>query len=90
MSYGQPGFPELTNFGLRHTVGAGVLDATLENVAQWIMDPQTVKPGNYMPTLWAEDDPNREEEATAIAAYLLSLGADQASDRAQTVAMGGN
>ncbi len=90
VSYGQPGFPELTNFGLRHTVGAGVLDATLENVAQWIMDPQTVKPGNYMPTLWAEDDPNREEEATAIAAYLLSLGTDQASDRAQTVAMGGN
>ncbi len=90
VSYGQPGYPELTNFGLRHTVGAGVLDATLENVAQWIMDPQTVKPGNHMPTLWAEDDPNREEEATAIAAYLLSLGADQASSGQETVAMGGN
>ncbi|HEX7041488.1 MAG TPA: cytochrome c oxidase subunit II [Trueperaceae bacterium] len=94
VSYGQPQFPELTNFGLRHTVGAGVLDATLENVAQWIMNPQSVKPGNHMPTLWAEDDPNREEEATAIAAYLLSLGAEQrtadAGDTLAVSAPGGN
>jgi len=77
VSYGQPNFPNLTNFGQRHTVGAGLLEANLENVAAWIMDPQAIKPGNYMPTLWQEDDPNREEEATAIAAYLLSLGSDE-------------
>ncbi len=89
VSYGQPTFPELTNFGLRHTVGAGVLDATLENVARWIMNPQDVKPGNHMPTLWAEDDPNREEEATAIAAYLLSLGVEQqAADVGDALAVG--
>src|SRR5680860_1922075 len=77
VSYGQPNFPNLTNFGQRHTVGAGLLEAHVENVAAWIMDPQAIKPGNYMPTLWQEDDPNREEEATAIAAYLLSLGSDE-------------
>lgn len=89
VSYGQPQFPDLTNFGLRNTVGAGVLDATLDNVAQWIMDPQSVKPGNRMPTLWAADDPNREQEARAIAAYLLSLGTQQrAADAGNTLAMG--
>ena len=77
VNVGQRNFPNLTNFGQRLTVGAGVLEANLENVAAWIMDPQAIKPGNYMPTLWQEDDPNREEEATAIAAYLLSLGSDE-------------
>src|SRR5690554_5311449 len=89
VSYGQPRYPDLTNFGQRLTVGAGVLEATLENVAQWIMDPQSVKPGNYMPTLWAEDDPNREEEATAITAFLLSLGSEQqAADAGDALALG--
>jgi len=75
VTVGQPSFPDLTNFGQRTSVGAGVLDATLENVAAWIADPQSIKPGNYMPTLWTENDPNRDAEAHAIAAYLLSLGA---------------
>src|SRR5690606_16746459 len=75
VNVGQPGFPNLTNFGLRNSVGAGMLDATLDNVAAWVADPQAIKPGNRMPTLWTEDDPNRDAEARAIAAYLLSLGA---------------
>jgi hypothetical protein len=42
-----------------------------------------------MPTLWAADDPNREQEARAIAAYLLSLGTQQrAADAGNTLAMG--
>lgn len=75
VSVGQSNFPDLTNFGQRTSVGAGVLDATIENVTAWIADPQSIKPGNYMPTLWTENDPNRDAEAHAIAAYLLSLGA---------------
>ena len=55
-----------------------MLDATLDNVAAWIADPQAIKPGNRMPTLWTADDPNRDTEARAIAAYLLSLGAPEA------------
>ncbi|HLU83132.1 MAG TPA: cytochrome c oxidase subunit II [Trueperaceae bacterium] len=78
VNLGQAGFPNLTNFGLRSSVGAGVLDATLDNVTAWIADPQAIKPGNRMPTLWTHDDPNRDSEARAIAAYLLSLGAPDA------------
>jgi cytochrome c oxidase subunit II len=73
---GGPDFPSLTNFGLRTTVGAALVDNTPENLAAWLRDPQALKPGNRMPTLWQPDDPNREEEIEAIVAYLLSLGAD--------------
>ena len=55
-------------------------------MTRWIADPQSVKPGNRMPTLWQADDPNREQEATAIAAYLLSLGVNDT----QQAAAGGN
>ena len=75
--------PDLTNFGLRTSLAAGVLDNTPENLARWLRDPQEVKPGNYMPTLWSEEDPNREPEIEALVAYLLSLGTEQAP-QAQT------
>jgi cytochrome c oxidase subunit II len=73
---GGPDFPSLTNFGLRTTVGAALVDNTPENLASWLRDPQAMKPGNRMPTLWQPNDPNREEEIEAIVAYLLSLGVD--------------
>lgn len=92
---GNPAYPDLTNFGLRNTVGAAVLESNLANVAQWVTDPQSVKPGNYMPTLWNDDDPNREAEGLAIASYLLSLGTengsgDTASAGSSNLAFGGN
>ncbi|HEX7003838.1 MAG TPA: cytochrome c oxidase subunit II [Trueperaceae bacterium] len=86
--YGSPDFPNLTNFGLRNTVAAGVLENTHENLTAWIRDPQAIKPGNYMPTLWQEDDPDALEEASAIAAYLLSLGIE-GEQQAQANAVGG-
>jgi cytochrome c oxidase subunit II len=73
---GSRAFPNLTNFGLRLTVASSMLDATPENVAAWLRDPQAIKPGNRMPTLWHADDPNAEEEIAAVTAYLLSLGRD--------------
>jgi cytochrome c oxidase subunit 2 len=87
---GNPDYPNLTNFGLRRTVGAGVLENNQENLARWIRNPQAVKPGNYMPTLWRADDPNAEAEAGAIAAYLLSLGADGTEPQATAGARGGS
>jgi cytochrome c oxidase subunit 2 len=69
--------PDLTNFGLRTTVAAGWLPNTPENLAAWLRDPQAVKPGNYMPALWSEDDPKREEEISALVAYLESLGTQE-------------
>lgn len=80
---GAPDKPDLTNFGVRTTIAAGVLENTPENLARWLRDPQEVKPGNYMPTLWSQDDPNREEEISAIVAYLESLGRP-VSPQAQT------
>ncbi len=74
VSVGNPDFPDLTNFGLRTTVGAAIRDNTPEHLAAWIRDPQVMKPGNRMPTLWTADDPDAEQEAEALAAYLLSLG----------------
>jgi cytochrome c oxidase subunit 2 len=60
--------PDLTHFGSRQTVAAGILPNTLENVAAWIKDPPAIKPAAKMPSLGLTD-----EQTRAIAAYLLSL-----------------
>jgi len=87
MRVGTPDFPNLTNFGLRTTLAAGVVPNTRENLETWLRDPQEIKPGNYMPQLWSENDPNAEEEIAAVAAYLLSLGTE--SDAQAQAALGG-
>lgn len=87
---GNPDFPDLTNFGLRTTVGASIADNTPENLAAWLRDPQAMKPTNRMPTLWAADDPNADAEIEAIVAYLLSLGtADATGALGTALAQGG-
>ncbi len=60
--------PDLTHFGSRGTVAAGILPSTLDNVAAWVKDPPALKPGVKMPALGLTD-----EQARAVAAYLLSL-----------------
>ncbi|MFQ5795481.1 MAG: cytochrome c oxidase subunit II [Candidatus Bipolaricaulia bacterium] len=60
--------PDLTHFGDRTTLGAGILDNNPENLADWLRDPQAVKPGNRMPNLNLSED-----EISALAAYLQSL-----------------
>jgi cytochrome c oxidase subunit 2 len=60
--------PDLTGFASRKFVG-GVADNTPENLAQWIADPQTVKPGNLMPAFGQL----KEEEMTALIEYLSNL-----------------
>jgi cytochrome c oxidase subunit 2 len=60
--------PDLTHFGSRRTVGAGLLPATPDNVAAWVRNPEAIKPGVKMPALALS-----EAEARALAAYLLSL-----------------
>ena len=72
-AYGEKA-PNLTNFGVRTSLAAGVADNTPANLTDWLRNPQHLKPGNYMPTLWAADDPNRDEEIAALVAYLESLG----------------
>ena len=43
--------PNLTDFGLRTTLGAGLVDLNRENLRQWIRNPDVIKPGNHMSEL---------------------------------------
>lgn len=47
---GQSG-PDLTHFGSRRGIAANTLPNTMGNLAGWILDPQTIKPGNHMATI---------------------------------------
>jgi cytochrome c oxidase subunit 2 len=60
--------PDLTHFGSRSRLAAGMWPNTPQNVAEWVKDPQRLKPGVKMPTLGLSD-----EQATAVAAYLTGL-----------------
>jgi cytochrome c oxidase subunit 2 len=64
---GQAG-PNLSHFGSRPTISAGVLENTPENLARYLRDPQAVKPGIFMPNFRLSD-----EEIAALSAYLESL-----------------
>ena len=60
--------PNLTHFGSRATLAAGMWPNTPDNVAAWVQDPQRLKPGVKMPDLGLTND-----QAKAVAAYLTSL-----------------
>jgi cytochrome c oxidase subunit 2 len=60
--------PDLTHFGARSTVAANILDNQPAELAEWLRDPPSVKPGSIMPDLGLS-----ETEITAISAYLASL-----------------
>ncbi|RLL45208.1 cytochrome c oxidase subunit II [Oceanobacillus piezotolerans] len=61
--------PNLTNFANRTTL-AGVEDLTYENLVDWLMNPEALKPGNKMTGNYPELS---EDEASSIAEYLLGL-----------------
>src|SRR3989441_12453424 len=60
--------PDLTTFGSRRTLAAGLVPNTPANVDAWVKDPGALKPGVKMPVLGLTDD-----QAKAVAAYLESL-----------------
>jgi len=60
--------PDLSHFGTRTTLGAGILPNTPENVARWVTDPDAIKPGAQMPKLGISGDHLHD-----LAAYLESL-----------------
>ena len=68
-AHGQVG-PPLDEFGLRHYI-AGALINTPDNLTQWLIAPEAIEPGTAMPSVGATP-----EEARHMAAYLLTLGAD--------------
>lgn len=60
--------PDLTDFGARRELGAGVVDNTPENLAQFVRNAPELKPGVLMPPIELTD-----EEAEALVAYLEGL-----------------
>jgi cytochrome c oxidase subunit 2 len=74
--------PNLTRIGSRSTIAAGMLENTQENLARWIKDPKSIKPGVQMP---GADYPAsyegltypatglNDEQIQALAAYLSSM-----------------
>ena len=60
--------PDLTHFGSRHTLAAGILPNTPEHLVAWLLDPPAVKPGVKMPALGLH-----AAEAQQLATYLLGL-----------------
>jgi cytochrome c oxidase subunit 2 len=60
--------PDLTHLASRQTIAAGTLPNTRGNLAGWIVNPQSIKPGTRMP-------PNqlKPDDLQALLAYLESL-----------------
>jgi cytochrome c oxidase subunit 2 len=60
--------PDLTHLASRRSIAAGSLPMGEGNLYGWVADPQSIKPGNHMPTIGLE--PN---ELHAVVAYLETL-----------------
>ncbi|NYD91806.1 cytochrome c oxidase subunit II [Sphingomonas melonis] len=61
--------PDLSHFGARQTLAAGILPMTTTNVARFIRHPEATKPGVRMPAF----PQLSQAEAIAIARYLQGL-----------------
>jgi cytochrome c oxidase subunit 2 len=60
--------PDLTHLASRRTLAAAILPNTRGNLGGWIVDPQTLKPGSYMPA-----NSLKADELQAMLDYLESL-----------------
>jgi len=60
--------PDLTHLGNRRTLGAAAIPNNYGNLAGWIANPQTIKPGSLMPPTYLEPG-----DLHAVVEYLLSL-----------------
>jgi len=60
--------PDLTHFGSRQVIGAGVLTNTSENLTKWLANPQKIKPGVLMPNVQLNP-----QELKSLVDYLESL-----------------
>jgi cytochrome c oxidase subunit 2 len=60
--------PDLTHLASRQTIAAGMLPNTPGNLAGWIINSQSTKPGNLMPPMNLDAD-----QVQALLAYLATL-----------------
>lgn len=79
--------PNLAHFGDRSSIAAGWLENDAENLAQWILHPDKIKPGNFMwegypdptnpggnPIMEGLRDANlSQKDVNALVAYLYTL-----------------
>ncbi len=60
--------PDLTHFGSRHGLAANTLPNSMGNLGGWIVNPQSIKPGNHMATIAVNS-----EDLQPLLQYLESL-----------------
>jgi cytochrome c oxidase subunit 2 len=60
--------PDLTHLASRRSIAAGAMPMSEGNLYGWVADPQSLKPGNHMPTIGLEPD-----QLHAVVAYLETL-----------------
>ncbi len=60
--------PDLTHIASRQTIAAGRLDNTPANLAEWLLEPNLIKPGCKMPNLHLP-----RQQQYALVAYLETL-----------------
>ncbi len=60
--------PDLTHLMSRETLASGMIENTPENLAQWVRDPQTIKPGCLMPAFGLD-----QRRQKSIVRYLETL-----------------
>jgi len=60
--------PDLTHFASRRGIAANTLPNSMGNLAGWIVDPQSIKPGNHMATIALKPD-----DLQPLIEYLESL-----------------
>jgi cytochrome c oxidase subunit II len=60
--------PDLTHIASRMTIAAATLPNTRGNLAGWILDSQSIKPGNKMPP-----NPLKSDDLNALLTYLETL-----------------
>jgi len=60
--------PELTHLASRKRIAAGTLEQTRDHLARWIVDSQSIKPGNRMPP-----NPLSPDDLQALLTYLETL-----------------
>ncbi len=60
--------PDLTHLMSRKTLASGIVENTPEKLAEWVRDPQAIKPGCLMPAFGLD-----ESDQELLVRYLLTL-----------------
>ena len=74
--------PNLTHYGNRITLAAGIKENNLENLVKWIENPDEIKIGTRMKnhaSIYRDENELSNEQINQIAKYLLSLKPSQES-----------